>query len=287
MNRFDRVFQTDGQTKSLDKAPKPALIEVAPEPAKITDYEKDPRSDIDADHVLWVALLTTAKTEAKMENGTGNGAGETAESNPALFEILHALRCGGASLEKDKDFGMLVRPGQWDKVEYEDYRAKHLVSRKAEVMEILKAAARKLPEAQRHTLKARMTAVIKAVESRASALGWTERDLRSEQEWDDPDGRRRESLFMALVTASQGWGHAELGEITEEYAEIIIPRAGLRGETDTLRTYRVTPGARPLLGDAEAHQETHQNTQDAHRNAHQDTQDAHRGTHQTREAVSA
>lgn len=190
---------------------------------RITDYEKDPRPDLESDHVLWVALLTTAR-----------------EKGSDLFGVLHALRCGGASLERDRDFGMLIRPGEWQKDEYEDFKTKHLASRKAEVVAVLKAAAKRLPEVQRDTLKARMAAKVKFAEPRAMALGWTHQDLWAEKEWTDPDGRRRESLLSALVTASQAWGHAELGEVTREYAEIIIPRPGGHG-TDTLKVYRLLP----------------------------------------------
>lgn len=202
---------------------------------KTLDYEKDPRSDLESDHVLWVALLTTAREK------------DPTDSREGLFHVLHGLRCGGAALERDKDFGMLIRPGQWDKAEYDAFRAKHLALRKAEVVEALKAAAKRLPDVQRDTLKSRMAAKVRFAEPRAMALGWTKQDLWSEKEIEDPDGYRRESLYMALVTGSQTWGHAELGEVTRASAEIIIPRAGLRGETDTLRIFRVAPGRALLL----------------------------------------
>lgn len=192
----------------------------------MVDYEKDPRPDLVSDHVLWVALLTTAK-----------------ERNSDLFGILHALRCGGASLERDKDFGMLIRPGEWEKTEYEAFRAKYLVPRKAEVVEILRAAAARLPQVQKDTLRTRISARVKAVESKALVLGWTHQDLWAEKVWTDPlDGRRRESLCKALVSASELWGDAQIGEITAEYAEILVPGPGLdmKGPVK-MRYFRIPP----------------------------------------------
>lgn len=194
----------------------------------IFDYEKDPRPDLVSDHVLWVALLTTAK-----------------ERNSDLFGMLHALRCGGASLERDRDFGMLIRPGEWQKAEYEAFRVKHLALRKAEIVEILRAAAARLPQVQKDTLQARIAARVKAIEPRALALGWTHQDLWAEKEWTDPlDGRRRrrESLCKALFSASELWGDAQIGEITAEYAEILVPGPGLdMKEPVKMRYFRIPP----------------------------------------------
>ena len=221
MNRFERVFKETKQENDLNKVTKPVQATTVFRPPEVLDYEKDPRPDLEADHVLWVALLTTARERGE------------------LFGILHCLRYSGAHL-RDKDFGMLIRPGEWDQAEYEAFRAKHLAPRKAEVVAVLKTAAKRLPEVQRDTLKSRMANKVKFAEPRAMALGWTKQDLWAEKEWTDFDGRRRESLYMALVTASQAWGHAELGEVTREYAEIVIPRPGGHG-TDTLKVYRLLP----------------------------------------------
>lgn len=195
----------------------------------MVDYEKDPRPDLVSDHVLWVALLTTAK-----------------ERNSDLFGILHALRCGGASLERDKDFGMLIRPGEWEKTEYEAFRAKHLAPRKAEVVEALRLAAQRLPQLQKNTLRSRIASRVKQVEPRASRLGWSRKELWSESTFrDSRDGRQRESLYMALLGASQTWGHAELGEITAEHAEIVVTSPG--GRKNVLKLYRIISGAQSLF----------------------------------------
>lgn len=228
MNRFERVFKETKQENDPNKATKPVQATTAFRPPEVLDYEKDPRSDLEPDHVLWVALLTVAR-----------------EKDLELFGILHALRCGGASLERDKDFGMLIRPGEWQKTEYEVFRAKHLVPRKAEVVEVLKAAAARLPQVQKDTLQARIAARVKAIEPRALALGWTHQDLWAEKEWTDPlDGRRRrrESLCKALFSASELWGDAQIGEITVEYAEILVPGPGLdMKEPVKMRYFRIPP----------------------------------------------
>jgi len=211
---------------------------------KILDYEKDPRPDLEADHMLWVALLTLTRKQ------------DPTDSREGLFHVLHCLRCGGAQLVRDKDFGMLIRPGEWDKTEYEVFRSKHLAPRKAEVVEALRLAAQRLPQLQKDTLRSRVVARVKAIEAKALALGWTQQDLWSEKEWYDPcDGRRRESLFVALLTASQAWGDARLGEITERWAEILVPGPGLNTKKPVvLRYYRLwTPASQlPAITKKEA-----------------------------------
>lgn len=210
--------------------------------SKMVDYEKDPRSDLEADHVLWVALLTTARGMDKTDSREG------------LFGVLHALRCGGAALERDKDFGMLVSAGEWDKAKYDAFRDKHLAPRRAEVVQALKAAAAILPKAQSDTLRARTKVRVNAVEAKALALGWSRDELWAEKEWTDQvDGRRRESLYKALLGASQTWGNVELGQVTAESIEFLVPGPGLSAQTTSLRLYRVSPAVR-LLGEPSASQ---------------------------------
>lgn len=206
---------------------------------RILDYEKDPRPDLEVDHVLWVALLTSARAM----DGT--------DSREGLFAVLHALRCGGAALEKDRDFGMLIRPGEWQSAEYDAFRAKHLSSRKAEVVAALKAAAAVLPRAQNDTLRARATARVKAVEAKALALGWTRDELWAEKEWRDPTyGHQRQSVFLALMTGAQSWGHCDIADITAERVVFEVPGPGLRASPARLTMHKVPPEfARPLLGD--------------------------------------
>lgn len=192
---------------------------------KMTDYEKDPRSDLAGDHVLWVALLTTAR-----------------ERGEELFGILHCLRCGGAHLERDKDFGMLIRPGEWDKTEYEVFRSKHLAPRKAEVVEALRLAAKRLPQVQKDTLKTRVAARVKAIEPKALALGWTKDEIWSEKEWTDPTyGHRRQSIYLALLSGSQTWGHCDVAEITAEKVMFEVPGPGLSSPPVRMAMYKVRP----------------------------------------------
>lgn len=208
----------------------------------MVDYEKDPRAELEGDHVLWVALLTTARGTDKTDSETG------------LFGVLHALRCGGAALERDRDFGMLISAGEWDKAQYDAFRAKYLAPRRVEVVQALKAAAAILPKAQNDTLRARTTARVNAAEAKALALGWSRDELWSEKEWtDQADGRRRESLYKALLSASQTWGNVEVGMVTAESIEFLVPKTGLSAETVSLRLYRVSPAVK-LLGDPTASQ---------------------------------
>jgi len=234
MNRFDRVFKEIKQENDLNKATKPVQATTAFRPPEVLDYEKDPRPDLEADHVLWVALLTTAR-----------------EKDMGLFGVLHALRCGGASLERDKDFGMLIRPGEWEKTEYEAFRAKHLAPRKAEVVEILRLAAKRLPQVQKDTLKTRVAARVKAIEPKALALGWTKDEIWSEKEWTDPTyGRRRQSIYLALLSGSQTWGHCDVAEITAEKVVFDVPGPGLSSPPVRMAMYKVPPEfVRPLTAE--------------------------------------
>jgi hypothetical protein len=203
---------------------------------KILDCEKDPRPDLATDHVLWVALLTTAREK----NPT--------DSREGLFHVLHCLRCGGASLERDKDFGMLIRPGEWDKTEYEVFRSKHLAPRKAEVVEALRLAAQRLPQLQKDTLRSRVVARVKTIEAKALALGWTRDEIWSEKEWDDPKyGHRRRSVYSALLSGAQTWGHCEIAEITADRVVFEVPSG------NRLADYKVPPEfKRPLVAEVSA-----------------------------------
>lgn len=236
MNRFDRVFKETKQRNDLNKAQKSAPPAAALRPAEVLDYEKDPRSDLEADHVLWVALLTTAREK------------DPTDSRVGLFHVLHALRCGGASLERDKDFGMLIRPGEWDQAEYEAFRAKHLAPRKAEIVAVLCAAASRLPQLQKNTLRSRIAARVKAIEAKALALGWTREELWAEKEWDDPKyGHRRRSVYSALLSGAQTWGHCEIAEITADRVVFELPSG------NRLADYKVPPEfARPLVAEVSA-----------------------------------
>ncbi len=199
----------------------------------MSDYELDPRPELHADHSLWVALLASAHSR-----------------DLDLWGALHCLRCGGAQLVRDKDFGMLIRPGEWDKTEYEVFRSKHLAPRKAEVVEALRLAAQRLPQLQKDTLRSRVVARVKAIEAKALALGWTRDEIWSEKEWDDPvDGRRRSSLLKALLSGSQTWGNVEVGEVTTESIEFLVPGPGLNtSDVTSLHLYKVSTAAK-LLGE--------------------------------------
>jgi hypothetical protein len=231
MNRFERVFKETKQENDLNKVTKPVQATTVFRPPEVLDYEKDPRPDLEADHVLWVALLTTAR-----------------ERGEELFGILHCLRCGGAHLERDKDFGMLIRPGEWEKTEYEAFRAKHLAPRKAEVVEALRLAAQRLPQLQKDTLRSRVAARVKAIEAKALALGWTREELWAEKEWDDPKyGHRRRSVYSALLSGAQTWGHCEIAEITADRVVFELPSG------NRLADYKVPPEfKRPLVAEVSA-----------------------------------
>ncbi len=133
INRFERVFNSDSEVvheNTKEQAPKTAPttdnlpLAFAGDPAGFADYETDPRPDITEDHSLWIPLLFLAK------------------SKDTLWDVFHALRCGGARLKENPVFGMTILPGEWIKAEYNELKLKYLTPNKDAVLAILKEAAK-------------------------------------------------------------------------------------------------------------------------------------------------
>lgn len=181
----------------------------------MTDYDRDPRPDLASDHALWVALLTIARQQSGQD---------TPDTPDSLFGMLHCMRCFGAALEQDKDYGLIIRAGEWAQAEYDAFRAKHLAPRRKEVVALLKAAA---PGAQEELLKAGVVAQVKAVEAKALAVGWTRGEL--------------EGLSSVLFEAAKTWGRVELGEVTAQHAELVVYQGV--SNVSRLRHYRTPAGA--------------------------------------------
>jgi len=173
------------------------------------DQDRDSRPDLVSDRVLWDALFQAAEVAADCE----------------LSEILHCLRDAGAALEADTDYGLVIRPGECPRAEYEAFRAEHLAPRRAEITALL--------------LKASVVVQVKALEARLLSLGWTSREIWAEETWDDGAGKSQ-SLYATLAGAIRTWSGAsvQVGAISAESAEIII---GGR----SMRLYRVSPAVRP------------------------------------------
>jgi hypothetical protein len=197
----------------------------------VTEYEQDPRPDLWRDHAYWVAILTLAMAEGS-EEGSKEGGGEPGGGGPGamyqsqdVYGILHGLRCGGASLVADKEFGLVLQPGGWEAGEYAAVKARDLAPRRAQLVNLLQAAAAKaatLPASDRATratqamsLKESIRARVQAVEPRLLATGWTNQQIWSETDFRAEDGHMTESVFGALLA----WPEAEIGEVTEELVE--------------------------------------------------------------------
>lgn len=195
MSRFDKVFREKEQANSLDKAQKPAPVVATPARVTMSDYQLDPRPELQIDHQLWMALLAAANTR-----------------DLELWGVLHCLRCGGAQLVKDKDYGMLIRPGEWEKSEYDAFRAKHLAPRRAAVVEALKAAA--LGKQASPTPADR----VREIEPRAKALGWTHSELWNQETWLDDRGTERQSLLWHLSRDSC----TKVSEVTSAHIELLV-----------------------------------------------------------------
>lgn len=98
----------------------------------LSQYEQDPRPDLESDHGWWVALLTAAKTY-----------------NEEIFGILHCLRCGGAGLKRNARSGLRILPGEWDAEAYNKFRDKHLRPNTGAIKELLFAASASAPKQQK------------------------------------------------------------------------------------------------------------------------------------------
>lgn len=162
---------------------------------RLTEYELDPRPDLEKDHGYWVELLTLAKAE-----------------NQNIFGILHGLRCGGANLVGDRITGLRIIPGEWDANSYAEYRDKYLRPN-IEIIKNLLAKTSKT-NTKNITTKEEVTARIMAIEPKLKMTGWTRQEIWSEKEF-EAHGRRSQSVFASLMFDP----HAEISEVTPEYVE--------------------------------------------------------------------
>lgn len=163
---------------------------------KLTQYELDPRPDLDQDHGYWVALLTLAKRKSQ-----------------DVFGILHGLRCGGAGLQKDRISGLRIVPGEWQAVEYDEYKQKYLRPNIEAIKDLLIRASK--TNIKNLATRDEVVARIKAIEPRLRAAGWTHQEIWAEKEF-EAHGWRSQSVFASLLFDS----HAEVAEITPEYVEL-------------------------------------------------------------------
>lgn len=258
MNRFDRVFQPNKQAKDQDRvqSPTPATAGDAATTQSMSPYDLDPlfeSPEYAVDHALWVALLTEAKF-----------------MDLELYGALHCLRCGGATLSRDKDFGMLIRPGEWAAAEYNAFRAKHLAPRKEIVVALLKAAAKVLDEltmtASAETQPAStpppaMTSPsspsspasrVDAIAPRARSLGWTDKDLYAAEPWTYGPGIERQSILWHLAADPK----TEIAEVSERQIVLTVDVAGQRWPKTIVKQSIVEAGLFGEPGPAAQHSAT-------------------------------
>lgn len=162
----------------------------------LSQYEQDPRPDLESDHGWWVALLTAAKTY-----------------NEEIFGILHCLRCGGAGLQRSTLSGLRIVPGQWELDSYAEFRDKYLRPNTQAIKNLLAKAAKaniKYP-----TTKEEVVARVKALEPKLLSAGWTHSEIWSTEPWLDDRGMERQSVYAYLLTSPA----AEVGEVTGQHVE--------------------------------------------------------------------
>lgn len=197
MNRFEKVFKTETK-QPANNVSKPSGETNGAQVTKLTQYELDPRPDLDQDHGYWVALLLAAKKR-------GNDWRE-------VFGILHGLRCGGANLVRDRITGLRIVPGEWDTNSYADYRDKYLRPNINTIKDLLVQASR--TNLKSLATRDEVAARIKAIEPRLRAAGWTHQEIWAEKEF-EAHGWRSQSVFGSLMFDP----HAEITEITPEHVE--------------------------------------------------------------------
>jgi len=81
---------------------------------------EDPRPDLAEDHAAWDRLLRMAH-----------------DRNEDVCSVLAVLRAAGARLERGAT-GWMIRPGEWPRAEYEEFRKEYLTPRKDEISELLR-----------------------------------------------------------------------------------------------------------------------------------------------------
>ena len=102
-----------------------------PKVTTLTDYELDPRPDLESDHGYWVALLRLAKMK-----------------DIDIFGILHCLRCGGAGLQNDPVTGLRIVPGEWEQDRYNQFKITHLRPNLEPIKDLLIRASKVNPITQ-------------------------------------------------------------------------------------------------------------------------------------------
>lgn len=181
MNRFEKVFRTEVK-QPVDSVSRPGGEPSGVQVTKITQYELDPRPDLEKDHGYWVALLLAAKQRGK--------------DGKEVFGILHGLRCGGANLVRDRISGLRIVPGEWDTNSYADYRDKYLRPNINIIKNLLVQASR--TNLENLVTRDKVTARIRAIEPRLKAAGWTHQEIWSEKEF-ETHGWRSQSVFASLL----------------------------------------------------------------------------------------
>jgi len=189
--------------------------------SSMTEYEKDPRPDLNEDHGYWIALLTVAK-----------------ERSQKLFGILHALRCGGARLVKDIKTGLRILPGEWEPERYNEYKVKYLRPNVNAIKSLLVRASR--VNTNKLTTREDVISRIKAIEPKAKSLGWTHQEIWAEKEF-EVHGWRTHSIFDALMFDP----HAEITAVTSEFLEFSYRYPN--GHVVKNRLYRRPPAEQPQL----------------------------------------
>lgn len=162
----------------------------------LSQYEQDPRPDLESDHGWWVALLTAAKTY-----------------NEEIFGILHCLRCGGAGLQRSTLSGLRIVPGQWELDSYAEFRDKYLRPNTQAIKNLLAKAAK--ANIKYSTTKEAVVARVRSIEPKLLALGWTHDEIWSTEPWLSDRGVERQSVYAYLLK-SPG---VEIGEVTSQHIE--------------------------------------------------------------------
>lgn len=193
MNRFEKVFRTEVK-QPVDSVSKLSVAQVT----KITQYELDPRPDLEKDHGYWVALLLAAKQRGRDDQD--------------VFGILHGLRCGGAGLVRDRRTGLRIVSGEWEQAKYVEYRDKYLRPNIDTIKDLLTRASK--TNIKNLATRDEVTTRIRAIEPRLRSAGWTHQEIWAEKEF-EAHGWKSQSVFASLMFDP----HAEITEIAPEHVE--------------------------------------------------------------------